>query len=374
MSDIEETQEVTSSKMFIGKNMKIDEDGLLSEQIFGPTRLLKCRCGKTSGIINENEKCRYCNVLCSQKDLRLTTFGKISIIFPVIKPTKKRNILKIIGNNNQQLINPYRSDANQATQRYLALKASGEIRMVNSLEPIKNWYIIPLRITGIYSLILGFKYITYKLGLDIYRYLFDDKYIINEIKVLPPDVRPVMIDFNKKNEVRMAEINKEYTSLINQNKSNQLYKENIQVDEEDWLNKVHINFYNKIPEEIIEYAILEYDTKTAIYQYYVNRVYEEVYKTVSKKNGFIRSSFLGRTVEFSARSVIRVDPSLEPWKIKVGKKILFKLWYPYFLNFLVSIKGYSYRKCIEDQMSSKNEYKDQKDLFDEFLEWFMNNE
>jgi len=89
---------------------------------------------------------------------------------------------------------------------------------------------------------------------------------------------------------------------------------------------------------LVDVAIPEYDAATARYQYYVDKIYESVFEGISGKTGLIRSSILGRTIEFSARSVIVIDPSLEAYKIKVSRKILYKLWFPYFLNYLSKFK------------------------------------
>ena len=108
--------------------------------------------------------------------------------------------------------------------------------------------------------------------------------------------------------------------------------------EADWFAKMRYNLDNNIDDELIDPIIPEYDRAAARYQYYVDLIYESVYSSISGKTGFIRGSILGKTIEFSARSVIIIDPSLEPYKVKVSSKILFKLWFPYFLYYLSKYK------------------------------------
>ena len=122
--------------------------------------------------------------------------------------------------------------------------------------------------------------------------------------------------------------------------------------------------------EIVDQMIQEYDRMTAKYQYYVDLVYDKVFENISGKWGLIRSSVLGKTIEFSARSVITINPSLPPYKIKVGKKILFKLWLPYFINFIQEKHPeISYIQAYYTYVTQ--EYESCKDLFDEFLDDFL---
>jgi DNA-directed RNA polymerase beta' subunit len=89
------------------------------------------------------------------------------------------------------------------------------------------------------------------------------------------------------------------------------------------------------------------------------------------KEGMIRSSILGKTIEFSARAVVCVDPSLTAHEIRVSKKILKRLWMPYFLHYLTAVKGLDYSFCFDHIMLKENENSEQiNHYFDEFLNWF----
>ncbi len=363
--------EVTSTKIFIGKHNTIDEDGLLSESIFGPIHDYRCKCGRLKTESCDGGKiCSKCGVLCGPSDLRLTTFGKITLAFPVIKPTKKKYFKKIVGVNHKYLLDPRKADALAATSRYLAVSYSADsLKIVDTMSPIKNFFIVPIRITGLYSFILSLRYVAEILDLDIAKRLFREKYIINEIKVLPPEIRPIVKDPKKKNEYRYTEINKHYISLINQNNLNKVSKDIAREKERDWFKKLKYNFENQIDDELVDSIIPEYDRATARYQYYVNLVYESVFSTISGKTGFIRASILGRTIEFSGRSVVTIDPSLEPYRIKVSKKILFKLWFPYYLKYLSEVKGEDYVALFDDYTQIEN-YEDHIEEFDKFIQWF----
>ena len=368
--------EVTNPRIF-NKQNKFDEDGLFSESIFGPIKDYSCKCGKLSvKVLDEGNTCEKCGVKCISNESRLSTFGKINLIFPVIKPTKRTKYFKKIVGAHKHLLNPRRADATAATQKYLAISGdTTKIKIVDTLTKIYGWHILPLRITGIYSFILCLKYLAEYMKIGVAQELFDKGYIIETLKVLPPEVRPVIRDPNKPQSFRYTEVNKPYISLIQLNKSNFNTRSVKEDKESDWLALINVNFKKYIQgemddPEIVDQMIQEYDRMTAKYQYYVDLVYDKVFENISGKWGLIRSSVLGKTIEFSARSVITINPSLPPYKIKVGKKILFKLWLPYFINFIQEKHPeISYIQAYYTYVTQ--EYESCKDLFDEFLDDFL---
>ncbi len=364
---------VTSPKMFIGKQNTIDEAGLLSQRIFGPVNSFKCSCGKLSLRIDRGKTCETCGVKCDSNNLRVVTFGKIQTVFPVIKLNKLIRFQKIFGTKIKDILDPINSDRNMSLEKYIAITPDGETIQIVSEVHHASLYILPLRITGIYSLILGIKYLINNFLNDLpiiskLKELFDENVISHEIKVLPPEIRPVIIDQTKTNTVRITKVNKHYTSILQLNKSNQLIQSNIPVDEEYWWGLIDTNFRLQNNEQIIEYGIMEYDRITSRYQYYSDLIYESIFEIISKKEGFIRSLVLSKTIDFSARSVVRSDISVKPYQVKVSKKILFKLWKLHFTYYLCNIEKMDYDRVLEKYMTK--EYYEIKDKFNDFLNWF----
>lgn len=361
---------VSSPKGLIGKNQEIDENGIFSQRIFGPIHNYKCKCGNLkTQVLDAGKICPKCGVVCGPNSLRLTTFGKIKLVFPVIKPTKKSKFSRIVGKQNKTLLEPKFADASKSETRYLAVQKDGQkLLIVNQLDN-PNFYTIPFRITGIYSFILVLKYLSKYWKLEIVNQFFEKDFIIEVLRIIPPELRMAKID-PERNEVRMPRVNDFYTSILNLNKSHGALLSNLKIDEQIWMDQINSNIKNSLwGDEIVEAAVMEMDSITARYQYFVNCVYQEVYDQLSGKLGLIRSSILGRTIEFSARSVIRVDPALKPYEVKVSKKILYKLWHPYFLHYLSSVENMDFDHCFE-KISSRN-YEDNKEPFNRFLEWFM---
>ncbi len=364
---------VTSPKMFIGKQNTIDESGLLSQKIFGPVNSYKCACGRLSLKIDREKTCDVCGVKCGSNNLRVVTFGKLETIFPIIKLNKINRIHKLFGSKVKDILDPINNDRNMSLEKYVGISPDGEsVEIVSNINH-NTCYVLPLRITGIYSLILIMKYLINNFIDDLpivseFKKLFDDNIITHQIKVLPPEIRPVIIDQSKENTVRITKVNKHYTSILQLNKSNRLIQTNIPIDEEYWIGLIDTNFRLQNNEQIIEYGIMEYDRITSRYQYYSDLIYESIFEIISKKEGFIRSLILSKTIDFSARTVVRSDISVKPYQVKVSKKILFKLWKLHFTYYLCNIEKLDYDKVLEQYMTK--EYYEIKDKFNDFLNWF----
>lgn len=361
--------EITSSKIFIGKSRNIDEDGLFSERIFGPEKAYRCKCGKlNSKIFDAGKRCHICNVLCEDDNLRMTTFGKVTVPFGFIKPNKRKLLYKILGNKNKQLLTPTMAQASLARTRYIGFKHDlQELKIFNDLKPDNKYIKLPLRITGIYSFILAIKFLAVNLNLKVAQDLFNNGIISFYVKVLPPKIRPLAYINN--NEIQITDINKAYSNLIRRNELNKPILNNLPIDEEYWIGMINVLVKDNIfDEEIVEHGILEYDTIAAVYQYNIDLVYNNITQALHGKKGFIRSKILSKTIEFSARTIIRSNPSLKPYQISVSKKILYKLWHPYFLYYMINIRNLNADDCYINY--SSKDYEHNKKVFNEFLSWF----
>jgi hypothetical protein len=175
--------------------------------------------------------------------------------------------------------------------------------------------------------------------------------------------------------VRTPPINKFYTTLLIYERTNAAIASRINDDEQMWIDillkkmNIHdIDEYYASP--FIDPTIIEYDIKASKYQYYVNVIYQSYYDELSGKKGLIRGSVLGKNVDFSARAVIRCDPSLPTYQIKVSKDILYTLWKPHFMYYMTRIRGLEYDYCYDEFMQSDKS----KEQFQEFLDWFCENE
>jgi len=368
---------VTSPKMFIGKNNKIDENGLFSQKIFGPINNNKCACGKLSFSLDAGKVCDKCGVICGSNDLRLKTFGKIKMYCYVINPTEIDKVIKLVGNKYKNLFNTLHADANSSLKIYLNITINGQKMFLSETFNESGSFSLPLRITGLYSLIVAFRYIKDTLigHIEIankVKKLFDDNIIFNTLKVLPPMIRPATFDPKKANTIRITEINKHYTSILQLNKSQRMIDKAFKLDEEELFKNINENFTNQTNVDLTNPTIVNMDQLNYKYQYYIQLIYGSAIDLISGKKGLIRSSLLSRTIEFSARSVIVINPALESYQINVSKNILWKLWRPYFIHFLTTKKNVDYDFCFEN-IITRDDYIVSDD-YNEFLNWMMENE
>ena len=370
----------TSPMLFVKKTGKPDPFGILSECIFGGLSSYRCACGALKNkTLDAGQVCPKCHVMCADNSLRLTTFGKIKLVTPIIKTTKKNEIIKIIGKFHKQLLDPHQSDANAALNRYIALaNDKSQLAIVHSPSDCPTGYIlIPFRIGGIFSLIYVFKFLADVLQVPFAKELFDNKSIIDEIDVLPPDVRPVFKDPQKPNVLRYEEVNKFYISILNSNKRNKLFYPTLVDEIQLWTDQLSEKIHKNDTSDL-NVNTIEYDQIAAFYQVYVDLIYNWCFEHIRGKEGLVRSTILSRTLEFSGRTVVTVDPNVKPYQLKVPREMLFTLWFPYFLNYLTSKNIMQYDECISRVVNKKYyEIREDKEVFKyflDFLKWFSESE
>lgn len=367
---------VTSPKLYLDRNYtKINPHGLLSEQIFGPLRNYKCACGNFSlRSVNRGKVCPKCGVICDSNILRLKTFGKIKLPLTIIKPSKRKDVKKHILRKYDNIIVPIWHDATKTNKCYLVLEKNGE-KLYITQDLNCDDYVIPLRITGIQSFILSIEYLKQYIGFgipvidDIVKRIFEENWFTDVIKVIPPDLRPLFVNKSSK-ELITGEINSNYTRLLEQIKRIELYSKTFYDNKETIFqmitNCIEYNKNHVEKQEIVDALIIEIDRLTAMIQHYADEIYELAASLIHGKEGLIRQQLIGKTVEFTGRSVITVDPAILPYQIKVPKVMLYKLWRPHFIHWLTKNKGYNFDSCFNKIILIR--YEDNKELFEEFLE------
>ena len=80
----ENLKEVSSPRILNKK--KFHEQGLFSEQIFGPLKNYTCQCGIYHGTTNAGTTCKICGVDIVQSRERRTRFAKIVLPTPIVNP------------------------------------------------------------------------------------------------------------------------------------------------------------------------------------------------------------------------------------------------------------------------------------------------
>ena len=352
---------VTNEQLF-DKN-KLHRYGLLSEQIFGPIKNKSCQCGLYTGFVSKNKRCPECGVLCSSPDLRYTTFARSILNIPVVNPMQKE-LLKKICRDFPNILEPIQSDLLSNNPLYLTEVKSDIYRLANTFDKYNS---IPLAITGIFSLFIGLKYISSIYGSQPIQNIIDTCFT-REILIVPPQARPVIKENGK---IIRDELNDIYTRMIGYNNYIGREFDSLEIDWRELVDN-YINAIVSAGDEIFEDPdLVEYDRFFSKLQYYVDELYASILKKLSGKQGLIRSQFISRTIDFSARAVIVPNPSLKAYEVIISKKIFLKLFMVEFLYWLSQngyIKNYAnLMKCVQNTEYITN-YIDQ---FEEFIDWFF---
>jgi len=360
---------VTSPKMFIDSNFEIiDEDGLLSQRLFGPLKSWHCACGKLSSkTLYADITCDKCGVICGPNELRYKTFCKIILPFPIYKNTMYfKNILrKIVGKMEKHLLDPLQSDLSITKTNYLQIDS--KVKIVNTYQ---YQTCLPFKITGLYSL-----YLALSIGWEIlhnYKCKEALQCFDNELLVTPPGIRFVNIKpIDNLKQLIQHPSNKYYSTILRLVNFDWQQIGDTKQNEEKLIKFIDSHIGDIDPIEIEELKF--YDQVVVKHQYYVNLIYTEVIKSLSGKDGSIRYDFLGRTIDFSSRAHISIDPSLKAYEIKIPKQIFTRLYfieYLYYLNHKKNINIENLRPYIKNTDSKI----DEKYLIyvDEFIEYFFN--
>ncbi len=351
---------VTSSKIFANNKNEYHEEGLYSQKIFGPVKNYECKCGKLKGKYYAGQRCEDCGVLCDSNDLRMKTFAQINlpsdiwVVFPPLKHVlhkifSKRAVDKIMtfdphvyevhdyfiyDLNDATLVNVNNLINEDEIKAKISDQAKEELN-IDELEKLRaefvnKWvsenlnperYLIDFKIYSIINLKHLFDYLyenhweifeKKQVGnRDIVKFAF-----VNKIPVTPPDTRPVIKI--AKNRFSVNDITKSYSEILK-------------------------NLEHKFMDDI--YLQIQDETERNIYLANAakkfQRSVDDIYKFAQEnqlgdKESILRNSILGKTVEFSGRTVVTCGANVPPYMISIPRESAKVLFILEVLNYLVN--------------------------------------
>lgn len=364
---------VTSHRLFLDNQYeRIDEDGLLSQRIFGPKISYKCACGFYSSKLQYAEKrCPKCGTLCTDNFLRYTTFAKIVLPFPVFKPTYKNlRILKNIIGKYKYLIDVKQTNFN--TNKPLYLKYDIKTDKIKIIDLYDSSICIPLVIKGIYSLYIGictiYRQYLSKLAEKIVNSIFT-----YELLVTPPESRGVHKQIkNGQVTLMVDEINRFYSQLLDLSKYDWSTLElNPHQLRENFINMISQSMYD---DSIDSPELTFHDSTIVRYQRYVNKIYQSIIDKLSSKEGIIRKDFLGKSIDFCSRTHMIVDPSLKAYEIKLPKSNFVKLFFIEYIYYLMHIKKINMDLLLYSvRLTESKVTQIYPNYINEFIEWIFSN-
>lgn len=300
----ENLEPITSVKIF--KKKFFHSEGLFSEQIFGPLKNYTCQCGIYYGISKSGGKCKECGVDIANSNERRKRFAKIVLPIPVVNPMMYDLIVSLGGKAIKAPL-----DNLMKNEKSILYVIGDETFVVHDDSKIPKAATKYEKAEAIHFLVKNFSEMMYEDEQDEnWRKVVKniDNFLIREIIVLPPDLRP-----------------------STRSGSKQLM---------DKLNRYYIQILTK--KDVMEASYLEAIRDKSIYYTYfrnlqkdVKELHEKILEKLAKKEGLIRGNILGKRIDFSGRAVIVPEPSLtldecvlpykmilEIFKLQVAKRII----------------------------------------------------
>lgn len=336
------------------RNNKPYNGGIFCERIFGPLEDFKCSCKTNLNINLINRVCPKCGISITKSSERKERFAHINLQFPVINTLCTKLLSNILEISEKSLLKISLGDI-----YFKIIKIDNKDSKINLIfkDKIKRQLFLfkPDEIdsnqdkfeylTSSYELykyvsLIDMEKILEKLGDNsvhsTIKLLFDNDLTIEDLfiknlPVLPPVFRPMII---KDNIIFSKSYNEFYLrilrsvirikSILNNNKD---YDPVLLIEESTVLQK-SVNM------------LLITGSK------YKTTPLPSIFEALTSKSGIFRGNLLGKRVDFSGRSVIVSSPELHMNYLKVPEEMLYELFKPFILNFLISEYDMKFREAL----------------------------
>jgi len=356
-----------------------EKDGLFCERIFGPEKDWECACGKYRGMKYKGMICDRCGVKVTHSRVRRKRMGHIELAAPIVHiwffkamPSRLGSLLamkttsleKVIyfqdyvvteagdtGLKPQQLLTEeeYRAAREQFGEGAFEAdmgaeairKLLGKLDLVTLSEELR----VDLKETG-----------SKQKAKDLINRLktvesirdSDNKpewMVLDVIPVIPPDLRPlVLLDSGN---FATSDLNDLYRRIINRN--NRLKK---LVD----LNAPEVIIRNekRMLQQSVD-ALFDNNRCKRPVLGSSNRPLKSLTDMIKGKQGRFRENLLGKRVDYSARSVIVVGPTLKLHQCGLPKKIALELYQPFIIRRLKELGHADTIKSAKKMLERKDE-------------------
>lgn len=356
------------------RTYKPERDGLFCERIFGPVKDYECHCGKYKRIRYRGIVCDRCGVEVTEKKVRRERMGHISLVVPVAHiwyfkslpnkigyllglPTKKLD--SIIYYERYVVINAgiKRNDG----VKYLDFLTEEEYLDIIETLPKENQgldddhpdkFIADMGAEGLYRLLerLDLDEMSYDLRhkantetsqqrknealkrLQVVEAFRASKgrnrpewMIVKVVPVIPPDLRPLVpLDGGR---FATSDLNDLYRRVIIRN--NRL-KRLIEIKAPE----VILRNEKRMLQEAVD-SLFDNSRKSNAVKTDNNRALKSLSDSLKGKQGRFRQNLLGKRVDYSARSVIVVGPTLRIHECGIPKDMAAELYKPFIIRKLI---------------------------------------
>ncbi|MFO7903560.1 MAG: DNA-directed RNA polymerase subunit beta' [Pirellulaceae bacterium] len=356
-----------------------EKDGLFCERIFGPEKDWECACGKYRGMKYKGMICDRCGVKVTHSRVRRKRMGHIDLAAPVVHiwffkamPSRLGNLLnmkttsleKVIYFQDYVVIDPGETDLEKlqllTEEEYRAAReqyGDGSFQVDMGAEAIREL----LRSLDLVTLSTELRT---ELGetrskqkrkdltnrLKIVEAIRDSDnqpewMVLDAIPIIPPDLRPlVLLDSGN---FATSDLNDLYRRIINRN--NRLRK---LVD----LNAPEVIVRNekRMLQQSVD-ALFDNNRCKRPVLGSSNRPLKSLTDMIKGKQGRFRENLLGKRVDYSARSVIVVGPTLKLHQCGLPKKIALELYQPFIIRKLKEMGHADTIKSAKKMLERKDE-------------------
>jgi DNA-directed RNA polymerase subunit beta' len=356
------------------RTYKPERDGLFCERIFGPVKDYECHCGKYKRIRYRGIVCDRCGVEVTEKKVRRERMGHISLVVPVAHiwyfkslpnkigyllglPTKKLD--SIIYYERYVVINPGIKKADGVA--YLDFLTEEEYLDILDTLPKENQmhdddhpdkFIADMGAEALYRLLerVDLDELSYDLRhkagnetsqqrknealkrLQVVEAFRASKQlnrpewmIVKVVPVIPPDLRPLVpLDGGR---FATSDLNDLYRRVIIRN--NRL-KRLIEIKAPE----VILRNEKRMLQESVD-SLFDNSRKSNAVKTENNRALKSLSDSLKGKQGRFRQNLLGKRVDYSARSVIVVGPSLQLHECGIPKGMAAELYKPFVIRKLI---------------------------------------
>ena len=356
------------------RTYKPERDGLFCERIFGPVKDYECHCGKYKRIRYRGIVCDRCGVEVTEKKVRRERMGHIQLVVPVAHiwyfkslpnkigyllglPTKKLDT--IIYYERYVVINPGVKTADGikyldflTEEEYLDIldELPAENQFLDDDDP--NKFIAQMGAEALYSLLsrLDLDAMSYDLRhkantetsqqrknealkrLQVVEAFRDSQgvnrpewMIVKVVPVIPPELRPLVpLDGGR---FATSDLNDLYRRVIIRN--NRL-KRLIEIKAPE----VILRNEKRMLQESVD-SLFDNSRKSNAVKTENNRPLKSLSDSLKGKQGRFRQNLLGKRVDYSARSVIVVGPTLQMHECGLPKHMAAELYKPFVIRKLI---------------------------------------
>lgn len=350
--------EVTKPETINYRTLNPESDGLFCEKIFGPTKDWECACGKYKRMRYKGLVCEKCGVEVTRSKVRRERMGHISLAAPVShiwysKGTPNKMSL-IIG------LSPKELESVLYFARYVVTE-TGESNLKEGKILTEREYKLYKQLYGNrFEALMGAEAILKlleKINLEELRVELEKELddvsssqkrkkvvkrlkivrdfiasnnkpewmILKNVPVIPADLRPmVQLDGGR---FATSDLNDLYRRVINRN--NRL-KKLLEIKAPE----IVVKNEKRMLQEAVD-ALIDNGRRGKPVVAQNNRELKSLSDMLKGKQGRFRQNLLGKRVDYSARSVIVVGPSLKMNQCGIPKKMALELYKPFIMRELV---------------------------------------